>query len=134
MLTPGVNIPAADLRAGFRTAMSIGALVPPTFIFPQNAVTWDDTEHETPDPVSALCAYEGTDNSGQVVNFGVTTPTRVTVTILDEEYEQIKGCTSMIIGEQEYLLDREDLPYALGTVHVHTLRFTAADQSPPGSL
>ena len=79
--------------------------------------------------VQVLCAYETTQRQGVSMEFSRVTETMLAITLLDEEYEQVAGFEYVLIGDDRFNYDREDVPYGLGGVTVHTIRCIAQDDS-----
>lgn len=141
---PGFN--AGDVRAGLRLAMTVG-LPPieadqPTFFFPRTASTtgtadedevpFDITQKRTlapPVSVKVACAVEYFDNQGKIENFGLIVPSKVEITVLDEEYQKIKGFEYVVIGGNRYWYSRTAPPMGLVSVGVFTIYCTAEDQA-----
>lgn len=141
---PGFN--PDEVRTGLRLAMNIG-LPPvetdqPTFYFPraasttgaadEDAMPFDVTKRRVLDPprsVRVPCAIEYFDNQGKIENFGVIVPSKVELTVLDEEYEKIKGFEYVVIGGSRYWYSRTATPAGLVSIGVFTIYCTAEDQT-----
>lgn len=141
---PGFN--ADEVRAGLRLAMTVG-LPPveadqPTFFMPRVASTtgaadedfipFDPAQRRTlAPPVShrVPCAVEYFDNQGKIENFGVIVPSKVEITLLDEDYAKIKGFEFVVIGGNKYWYSRTAPPNGLVSVGVFTIYCTAEDQA-----
>ena len=141
---PGFN--ADEVRRGLRFAMTVG-LPPleaeqPTFFFPQEASTtgpadedampFDLTQKRTlgpPRSVRVPCAIEYHDNQGKIENFGVLVPSKVEITVLDEEYAKIKGFSYVVIGGNRFWYSRTAPPVGLVSVGVYTIYCTAEDMA-----
>lgn len=143
-LVPGFDADA--VRAGLRLAMTVG-LPPlredqPTFYFPA-AVTNDSPADETgvpfganarrrvapPRSVKVPCGIEYFDNAGKIENFGVIVPTKVVLTLLDQDHAKVRGFHFVVIGGQRYFYDRTETPLGLVSVGVFTVHCTAEDQA-----
>jgi hypothetical protein len=143
-VVPGFN--AADVRAGLRFAMTVG-LPPvladqPVFFFPRTStvigpadedeVPFDLTKKRTlapPVTVRVPCAVEYFDNQGKIENFGVIVPSKIEITVLDEEYVQIRGFEYVVIHGNRYWYSRTAPPNGLVSVGVFTIYCTAEDQA-----
>lgn len=131
---------AGAFRQGVRFAMNMGA--PPdadaqaTFFFPEqrtaegsvdaDRVPFDPSQRITTtrrDPVKVPCAIEYFDREGNVTALGQVLPSRAVVTLLDEEYSQVKGCSYVAIGGERFLYRHEEIPRGLFDVGLHTLHF-----------
>lgn len=80
-------------------------------------------------PVRVPCAVEYFDNEGNAGTFGVITPSRVAVTLLDEDYQKIKGAIYVVIGGDRYNYRRTEPPSGLFDVGLYVLHFTAENET-----
>lgn len=78
-----------------------------------------------PDPIKVPCSIEFKETSGQVIDFGVLTPALCIVTLLDEDYERIKGCSYMVLRGEKYNYESTDAPSGLFDVGLYSLQFRA---------
>lgn len=137
---------ASRFRDGIRTVMELAAPVDAaqraTFHFaPERTYVGSGDDNDvpfdpaaavattTPDPVTVPCAVKFYDDQGEMTPFGHVTPTRVEVLLLDEDYDQVASCTSVIIGGDKYIRRRQPPPLALFDVGIHTLHFAAESES-----
>lgn len=144
-MASGVPFDRAAFRSGILTAMSVG--LPereadrPLFYFPAEVtstvpvdsedVPFDPTYTPTrsaPPPVRVDCAYEYQDREGRVMNFGVVTPSKVELTFLDAEYQQVKGFAYVVIGGVRYDYKRTAPPQGMVTETVWTVICEAEDE------
>lgn len=141
---PGFN--ADQVRAGLRLAMRVG-LPPveadqPTFFFPraasttgpadEDAIPFDLTRQRTLAPavsVKVPCAVEYFDNQGKIENFGIMVPSKVEITLLDEDYAKVKGFEFVVIGGSKFWYSRTATPAGLVSVGVFTVYCTAEDSA-----
>lgn len=141
---PGFN--AGDVRAGLRLAMRIG-LPPvsgdqPTFYFPRaitntaladdENVPFDPAARPTLGPARSIkvpCAVEYVDAAGKIENFGVITPSKITITLLDEDHDLVRGFEYVVIGGDRYWYRRTEPPLGLVSVGVWIVHCTAEDES-----
>lgn len=113
----------------------------PTFYMPQTATSTDplDDEGVPFDPSvtptystlvkkKATCAVEYVDGEGKVENFGVLVPSKVKLTILDQDYAPVRGFHYVVIQGQKYYYQRTEPPVALGNVDVYTVHCRAEDE------
>jgi hypothetical protein len=84
-----------------------------------------DTE---PTAVAVTCAIEFRDSGGQAVTFGQIAPTEVVVTLLDPEYQQIKGFSYLTAGGDRYLYDLTEPVIALGSIDVWVIHAKAENE------
>lgn len=146
MNLPGFN--ADEVRAGLRLAMGVG--LPPVEA-DQPLFVWDAppeiTEEEDPGgipfawdaapatPVVAPkaprrepCAIEYLDAAGELHPFGPTASTRLVLTLLDEEYERVRGFSRVIIGGNEYLYERTAVPLGLNNIGIWQIHVRTDDE------
>lgn len=138
---------ADEVRAGLRLAMQVGLPVEesdrPTFYMP---VGWStDGAHNVSedgvpfDPdyrpartsrrsVQVPAAVEYTDGDGKVEGFGILVPSKVVLTLLDEDYEQIKGFEFVQIAGQRFFYSRTESALALIEVGVWRIHCRSDDE------
>lgn len=83
----------------------------------------------TPPPVRVDCAVEYLDAEGQPTSFGLMTPSRVAITVLDVDYERIKTATHVVIHGDRYNYRRTEPPGGLFDVGLYVIHFTGADET-----
>ena len=146
MIQPGVNIPADKVREGLRLAMRVG--LPeleadrPTFYLPAVSTATDEQDSEgvpfdvaspvtvvAPEGIQVPCAYEETARDPREVDFATVTPTRLKLTILDEDLALVAGFVRVVIAGEPFGYEREGTPNGLGDVLVHTIYLIAQDDS-----
>ena len=138
---PGFN--EAEVLEGLRRAMGFGE---PTrvedkatfFLFAtvsagevdSDSVGFDPTVRttRTPTPVLVPCAVEYMDAAAQQETFGNVTASRLKITLLDPDYQQVEGFSYMTIGGGRYHYAKALPPVALGTIDVWTVLVTAEDE------
>lgn len=131
---------------GILTAMTIGEPTreedKATFYFPADMVAegsrdsegipFDPSTTATPvprrPPVRVPCAVEYQDAEGKIENWGVLVPSKAVITLLDNEYQQVKGFSFVVIGGVKYMYSRTETPVAMVTVDVWTVHCVAEDQ------
>ena len=133
------------VRAGLRLAMSVGLPVDSPdglpFYFPRpvtNAAPADDSGvpfdttarpiYGPPTVVRVPCGVEYFDREGKIENFGVLVPSRVELTLLDQEYAKVRGFEYVVIGGARYFYQRTATPLGLVSVGVHVVYCVAEDQ------
>lgn len=141
---PGFN--ADEVRAGLRLAMSVGLppveVEQPTFFFARVASTnanadedevpFDVTKRRTlapPVSVRVPCAVEYFDNQGKIENFGIIVPSKIEITLLDQDYARVKGFEYVVVGGNKYWYTRTAPPMGLVSVGVYTIYCNAEDQT-----
>lgn len=149
MATPGAGnqgFNSADFRDGIHFAMEMGAAVDEAdrviFHFPKaltsegpvdgHDIPFDPTQDVTvaePDPVHVDCAVEYFDAAGQLTNFGVIAPSRLTITLLDQEYAQVVGCSFVVAHGDRYNYQRTEPPVGLFDVGIWVLHFQAENET-----
>lgn len=140
------GFPANDVRAGLRTAFRVGMppLTPdqPTFYIPveqptaSESVDADDVPFDPdyvpprtpPTAVKVDCSIEYFDGSGKLENFGVVAATKVVLTLLDVDYEQVKGFTYVVISGDRYWYRRTETTHGLVSVGLYKVHCEAEDQ------
>lgn len=81
-----------------------------------------------PTSIVVPCAVEFVDRADQVETFGAVTSTRVKLTLLDEDYQRVKGFSYVAIGGDKYLYRLTEPPIALGSIDVWTVHVVAEDE------
>lgn len=79
--------------------------------------------------IQVSCAVEYIDIAETVGSFGGDRPARIKITLLDTEYQQVKGFAYVVAGGDKYIYDSTEPPVALGTIDVWTVHATAEDES-----
>lgn len=134
----------ADIRAAMLMGTPADVALRPTFRFADTSVydnadrtgkPWDWSDAPAPtSPVrpverQVLCAVET--DAGPVVftGLGQFDADRATLTLLDEEFEQVKGFVDVKLGGNVYLYSKTLPPNGLHEVTVYTVLVTAEDES-----
>ena len=137
---------AAEFRDNIRFAMEMGAAIDAgeraTFHFPAQLVfnvpadganlPFDPTASVTrsePPTVQVDCAIEYFDAENQPTNFGMIAPSRLSIMLLDEDYEQVKECAYVVVHGDRYNYRRTEPPTGLFDVGIYTMHFTAENES-----
>lgn len=97
---------------------------------PDVTVTGETTTDSKP-RAQVSCVVEYSD-AGAVLGSGGSVeirPTRVTITLMDPEYQAVKGFSFVVCGGDKYVYDSTEPPVALGTFDVWTVHCTAEDES-----
>lgn len=141
---PGFN--ADVVRKGLRLAMSVGLPVDEPdgvpFYFPQpsvsdgspldaNARPFSPSSRPTAVPprvVRVPCGIEYFDRDGKVENFGVIVPSKVELTLLDQEYAKVEGFSYVVLGGSRYFYRNTHSPLGLVSVGVYVVTCLAEDQ------
>lgn len=79
--------------------------------------------------VRVPCAVEYVDRADQSENFGVYQSSRIKITLLDPDYQQVRGFRYVAIGGDKYNYRLTEPPVALGSIDVWTVHCTAEDES-----
>ena len=148
MFVPEIpDFDAEEVRAGLTLAMNVGLPVQledrPTFVFPSEITdtgiardlegvpfdwkgdrtpTGPDTTYQVP------CGIEYIDDTGKVEAFGQMSPSRVILSILDEDYALIEGFSYVVIGGVKYHYQRTEPPIGLVSVGVYQVHCRADDE------
>lgn len=75
------------------------------------------------------CAVDYLDAAGQAITAGDITPSKIVITLMDTEYQRVKGFAFVVAGGDKYLYDKTEPPVALGTIDVWTVHCVAEDES-----
>lgn len=146
-IPPGFDADAA--RQGILNAMGFGeptrsddkawfyfpktrATDPPGGAMDDDSVPFDFTSpvvSSGPGRVQVSCAVEYIDTAEVTGTFGGDRPARVKITLLDDEYQQIKGFSFVVAGGDKYTYDSTEPPVALGTIDVWTVHATSEDEN-----
>lgn len=139
------NFDADAFIEGIHTAMSIGfppdVANQPTFHFAPvitNALPADaqgvpfdvaGTPVKTsPAAKRVPCAVEYVDGQGKVVEFGIMQPSRIVLTFLGEDYEQVRGFDWVVIGANRYFYTNTRPPLGLDVVPLWQVECKAEDE------
>ena len=83
----------------------------------------------TPSSVQVPCAVEFVDRADAMETFGVVQATRIKVTLLDPDYQRVKGFRYVVIGGDKYNYRLTEPPVALGSIDVWTVHCVAEDET-----
>jgi len=135
---------AARVIGGLHTAMGFGeptrAADKATFYILSQAATADPVDGEglpfdptksrptTRTPKTVPCAVEVFEGSTTRDSFGDAQASRVVLTLLDPDYQQVKGFSYVVAGGDKYYYTKTDPPVALGSIDVWTVHCTAQDE------
>ena len=135
-----------DFLDGIHLAMQIGEPTrtedKATFYFPNDITVVDSSDAEgipfdptkaptyvpRKDPIQVRCAVEYRDAEGKIENFGVLVPSKAIITLLDPEYQQIKGFQFVALGGVRYYYRSIETPLAMFDVDVWVVHCVAEDQ------
>lgn len=137
---------SAEFREAIQFAMTMGAAVDvgerATFHFPSQLVyngAADGADvpfdpqatvtRNTPPPVQVNCAIDYFDADNQATSFGLLAPTRLAITLLDEDYEKVEGCSYVVVHGDRYDYRRTEPPSGLFDVGVYTMHFVAQNET-----
>jgi hypothetical protein len=140
---------SAAFKAGIHFVMAMGA--PPiadeqaTFYFPsvlmyQSPEGTDAADDIPLDPsipvtrttvpsVKVPCAVEYLDANGVVTDFGLVTPSKAVVTLLDDDYVKVKNCSYVMLNGEKFVYRHTEFPSGLFDVGLYTMHFVSEDQS-----
>ncbi len=82
----------------------------------------------TPPPIRRPCDVEFTKATDEPTAFGIVIPARITVTLLDEDYQDVKDATFIIVNGDRYIRHYEPPSYALFDVGLHEMVFIAENE------
>lgn len=152
-----VAFDSEGFRQAIRFAMQMGAApnpaLRPTFVFPSTGRTFtkdgvtldpatvrtdregnplDPTIRGTPTPgvrKQVDCAIEIVRADANEIPVGNFRQTKAVVTLLDEEYEQVKGCRELVYNGDRYVFGYEPEVVGLFDVGTFTMIFYAVDET-----
>lgn len=138
---------ASEVRAGLHLAMTIGLPTDiaeqPTFVFPAKTVdTGDDRDAEgTPmdyrlrrtkvgqdSTYQVPCAIEYVDGDGKVAGFGIVSPSKLILNLLDEDYRIIKGFSYCVVAGNRYFYRRTEPPIGLVSIALYRVHVQSDDE------
>lgn len=136
---------ADQVRAGLRLAMQVGLPIAgadqPTFVFKQTVTGTQNLDAEgvpfnpsyTPTKSALVtkkvpCAIKYVDRETNLTGFGALAPTRVVLTLLDDDYAQVKGFQYVIIGGTRFFYRHTETPKGLVTVGLYEVHCEAEDE------
>lgn len=137
-----------EVREGIRLAMQVGLPVEPddqpTFVFAPTFGAQDGSDAEgtpfdwrsgrdTPAAparaaVKRPCAIEYDDGTSQMEAVGAIYSSRLILTLLDEDYEAVKGFSHVLIGGNSYTYELTEPPLGLVSVGVWRVHVRAEDE------
>lgn len=138
------QVPTNDVIAGIHQAMAIGVPSKPedraTFFIPSDTVDPGEDEEgvpynpdvrptSTPDKVVVPCALDYVDGTELASNFGVVQASKVVITLLDPDYQKVKGFDFVVVAGNRYYYRKTEPPVALGNLDVWTVHVQAEDQT-----
>lgn len=138
---------ADEVRAGLRLAMTVGSPVEvadqPVFYMP-TSITGDGAHNldqagtpfsptyrptrSVPVTKRVPCAVEYKDTEGVMEAWGNTTPSRITVTLLDQDYAIVKGFAFVVIGGVKYTYRSTQTPVGLISVGIYKVHCSTDDE------
>jgi hypothetical protein len=125
-----------NMAASPSTDEQVAFYFPSTLVYNRSVDTEDvpfdptATVTSTPSlPVRAPCAVEYFDSDGTAGAFGVITPSRVATTLLDGDYELVKGATYIVIAGDRYNYRRTEPPSGLFDVGLYVMHWSAVDET-----
>lgn len=79
--------------------------------------------------VRVPCGIEYFDSQGETVVFGTIAPSRVVITLLDQEYVLVKDSAYVVLGGDKYLYRRTEPPTGLFDVGLYAMTFVAENET-----
>lgn len=144
-IPPGFN--SARVIEGLHKAMGFGEPTrtsdKATFYFPKRRATTDGTTDEDGIPFdpsvqpadisrpkqTVPCSVEFFLRGQEVETFGTLATTRIKITLLDPDYQKVKGFAYCVAGGDKYVYDLTQPPDALATIDVWTVWAVAEDDA-----
>lgn len=140
-----ISFDEAAFTDGILTAMAVGTPPDPAdravFVFADTTtvagsvddggVPFDVAATPTRTPGQEIfnvpCAIEYIDVAGQVADLGILQPTKIKVTLLDEQYELVKGFDHVRIAGDRYYYRKTEPPTGMVTKTVYVIHCAAED-------
>lgn len=133
---PQIDFDEADVRNGLRLAMTVGmppaAEDQPTFYMPRTSTADGPTDQEgvpfsptgkrtlsPPVTHKVTCSVEYQDDRGRLENFGNVSPSRVVLTLLDEDYAVVRGFEFVVIAGNRFYYRRTETTQGLVSVGLY---------------
>ena len=110
---------AAGFRTGVQFAMNMGlpsGAEAPVFHFP-------DVRSATGPSDQTGLPFDPNQNVTEARSFGLITPTRVEIMLLDVDYALVEGCERVVIDGDTYWYRRTQTPQGLFDVTLYTMHF-----------
>lgn len=79
-------------------------------------------------PLKRPCDIEFQQAGDEPTAFGVVVPAKVKVLLLDEDYEDVKDCTYIVVNGDRYTRNYEPPDFALFDVGLHEMVFIAENE------
>lgn len=113
------------------TFVSVAVTATPGIDVDEDGVPFDPTQRPARAKTSKTvpCAVEYNDRADMARSFGILQPTRVKITLLDPDYQQVKGFAYVVIGGDKYVYRSTEPPVALGSIDVWTVYAVAEDET-----
>lgn len=80
-------------------------------------------------PVVVPCAIEYFDRVEDASTYGVLQPTKIKLTLLDVDYQKIKGFSYVAAGGDKYYYAKTEPPVALGSIDVWIVHCNSQDET-----
>ena len=146
MKTAGIRFNKERVENGLRLAMSVGMPpdeeLRPRFVILENQPSPFEDENGVPfDPkqmvtapvtrevTGVLCGIEYVDRPGEQVDWTQIIPSEIVLTMLQEEYELVRGFDHVFVGGEKFRYNKERTPLGLVTIQVHQFEVVAEDDA-----
>lgn len=118
-------------RTGDKATFYTRTLPATTATVDQEGLPYDPDAARTPvtTSVAVPCAIEYFDRNEDGETFGVIQPTRIKVTLLDPDYQKVKGFTYVVAGGDRYYYAKTEPPIALGSIDVWIIHCNSQDET-----
>lgn len=81
-----------------------------------------------PTAIRVDCSVEYVDRAEGTEQFGAITPSRIKITLLDPEYQKVKGFQYVVAGGDRYNYRLTEPPVALGNIDVWVVHCVGEDE------
>lgn len=90
-----------------------------------------DVDVRVPDDelIEVDCAVETDEGQAGETGVGSFKPTKLTITLLDVDYELVRGCKELVYNGDRYIYDQEPESMGLFEVGVYVVQYKAWDES-----
>jgi len=78
-----------------------------------------------PNAVQVPCGLEYSNVADERTAFGTVLPSRVKVTLLDEDYAKVKDATYIVVGGEKYVYHHSEMPRGLFDVGLYSITFVS---------
>lgn len=117
-----------DRATFYKVVTTTGTGVEP---YDEDYVPFDPAVERTvkPTAIQVPCGVEYVDKPDQTETFGTVQSSHVKLTLLDDDYQQVKGFAYVALGGIKYDYDKTEPPEALGSLDIWTVHVVSEDEA-----